>query len=209
MRCFISPLFFWLGFVALFLAITTCGNMSAARAATEESMPAGIYTLDNRHSSIIFRISHLGFSHFTGRFDKIGGGLDYKPDAPEKSSLDVTIGVDSIDTNDAELDETLRTENWFDTLKFPRAVFHADHVEIDGANKGKIIGDFTLHGVTHSLTLDVTLVGEGVMPIFGTEVMGFSAIGSFDRSDYGVDNLEPMVGDEVTLEIDAEFNKEP
>jgi polyisoprenoid-binding protein YceI len=181
----------------------------AADAPVEKNMPAGIYALDSKHSSIIFRVSHLGFSHFTGRFDKIAGTLDYKPDAPEKSSLDATINVNSIDTNDGELDETLHSENWFDTLKFPRAEFHARHIDITGPNTGKIMGDFTLHGVTHDLALDVTFVGAGTMPVLGGQVMGFTATGIVYRSAYGIDNLEPLVGDEVTLQIDAEFDKEP
>ncbi len=171
-------------------------------------VPAGAYTLDNRHTSITFKISHLGFSHFTGRFDKVTGSFDYNAAMPEQSILDVVIATGSIDTNDAELDDDLRGENWFDALKFPHATFHATQIDSTGDNKARITGDFTLHGVTHRLTLDAYLVGAGEIPFSTTHVIGFSASGKFDRSDYGISNLEPMIGDEVTLQIESEFDKE-
>ena len=186
--------------VAVLLA---CGAVSAA-----EPMPAGVYTLDPKHTSVIFRISHLGFSRFTGRFDRVEAEYTYNPEAPEKSSLDVTVYPGSVDTNVGELDEALCAENWFNTLKYPLATFHATHIELTGKTTAKITGDFTLHNVTHVLTLDAALVGAGTMPVLGTQVMGFSASGHFNRSDYGVSNLEPMVGDDITLEIDTEFDKE-
>jgi len=171
-------------------------------------MPSGPYTLDPRHTSVIFKISHLGFSHFTGRFDRAEGTYTYHADAPTQSTLDVTIYPGSVDTNDSELDDTLRGENWFDTLKYPRATFHTTKIEPSGDNTAKITGDFTLHDITHTVTLDTTLVGAGKEPFTGAQVMGFSAIGTFNRSDYGIDNLEPFIGDEITLEIDTEFDKD-
>ncbi|MGB9152168.1 MAG: YceI family protein [Alphaproteobacteria bacterium] len=176
--------------------------------AAAEPMPAGVYTLDPKHTSVIFTLNHLGFSRFTGRFDRVEGHYTYDPVAPEKSDLDVTIYPDSIDTNVAELDEILRTENWFNTLKFPQATFHLTHIELTGDKTAKITGDFTLHDVTHRLTLDAVLVGAGKMPFLGTPVMGFSATGHFNRSDYGISNSVPMVGDRVDLEINTEFDKE-
>ncbi len=189
------------------LALPLCGA-AAAHGETAGAMPAGTYILDNKHTSVIFRINHLGFSHFTGRFNKSEGRCDFVPSAPENSGLDVTIDPRSIDTDDNDLDNALISENWFDTLKFPRATFHATHIERTGDTSAKITGDFTLHGVTHTLTLDTVLVGAGQDPLTHSNVLGFSATGSFKRSAYGIPNLEPMVGDEVTLQIDSEFDKE-
>ncbi len=172
-------------------------------------MPAGAYTLDPQHTSVVFHINHLGFSSFVGRFDHVEGQYSYDPAAPEKSTLDVTAYPDSIDTNDAELDEALRGGNWFNILKFPRATFHATHIEITGDKTAKVTGDFTLHDVTHSLTLDVVMTGSGIAPLLGTQVMGFRANGHFNRSDYGIRNLAPMIGDDVALEINTEFDKDP
>jgi polyisoprenoid-binding protein YceI len=181
---------------------------SAAHAERPLSMPGGLYRLDNRHTSITFKINHLGFSHFTGRFDKIAGTFDYKPDAPEQSGLDVIIQTGSVDTNDGELDETLCGAGWFDTMAYPKATFHATAIEMTGDDRMKIIGHFTLHNVTRVLALDAVLVGAGKEPFTGDEVIGFSASGSFDRSDYDMRNLLPFVGDQVTLQIESEFDKE-
>jgi polyisoprenoid-binding protein YceI len=177
------------------------------------AMPSGVYRLDPRHTSVIFRLSHLGFSYFTGRFDACEGVYDYHAETPASSGLDVTIRTSSVDTNDAELDETLVSENWFDALKYPKAVFHATSIEITDEHTAKITGDFTLHGVTNPLVLDATLVGAGRMPLVFAQgkqidVMGFSAVGHFSRAAYGISNLEPFVGDEITLQIDSEFDKE-
>jgi len=192
--------------IFLFLLFGLCSG--PAYGETPEAMPPGLYKLDPRHSSVIFKISHLGFSYFTGRFDRLEGSFSYNPLSPEQSILDVTLYPSTIDTNDAELDDDLRGENWFDALHYPRATFYADHVHLEGDNRAQVTGDFTLHGVSHRLTLDVTFVGAGTLPLTDTPVMGFSATGIFNRSDYGISNLEPLIGDEIRLEIETEFDKE-
>jgi polyisoprenoid-binding protein YceI len=192
---------------AFFLALS--GASVGAHAETPADMPAGIYKLDPKHTCVLFRISHLGFSHFTGRFDTVEGTLGYNSATPDQLSLDVTIYPNAIDTNDSDLDEDLRTVNWFDVIKYPQATFHATQVERTGDNTAKITGDFTLRGVTHTLVLDTVLVGAGTDAFNGgAKVMGFSATGSFARSDYGMNNLQPFVGDEVSLQIDSEFDKD-
>jgi len=188
-----------------FALLVTWGGVAHANPAAD--LPAGTYALDPRHTCVIFKISHWGFSHFTGRFDTVEGSMGYDPAAPDQISLDVTIYPNDIDTNDKELDDDLRGSNWFDVIKFPRATFHATKIERTGDMTSKITGDFTLRGVTHTLVLDTTLIGAGTMPLTGDQVMGFSAVGTFDRSDYGMNNPEPFVGDEVTLQIDTEFDK--
>ena len=76
-----------------FAAVLVLAVLGEARASSAEtvSMPAGVYVLDNRHTSVTFKISHLGFSYLTGRFDHIEGRYDYNPVTPEQSELDVTV----------------------------------------------------------------------------------------------------------------------
>lgn len=169
--------------------------------------PSGAYQLDPNHTSITFKINHLGFSRYTGRFDKMEATLNFNREAPEQSALDVTVYPNSIDTNNGTLEETLRGDKWFDVIKYPRATFQSTKIERTGPTTAKITGDFTLMGVTHPLVLDVTLVGAGVRPMDEKKVLGFSATGSFKRSDYGLSNLLPLIGDDVTLEIETEFDK--
>jgi polyisoprenoid-binding protein YceI len=196
-----------LGLAALLLSAALF-PVPAMAAELPPDMPGGVYKLDPLHTSVTFKIDHLGFSHFTGRFDKVAGQLVLDPAAPENSTLEVAIVPGSVDTNDAELDQDLCGENWFDTLKYPQAGFKATGIRMESGH-AFIDGDFTLHGVTHHLTLDTVLVGAGDDPMTGAKVIGISAHGGFDRSAYGVPNLEPFVGDHVDLQIESEFDKEP
>ena len=193
-------------FLPIFAILVASLSWSAQAAPVEA--PAGTYKLDPHHTSVIFTINHLGFSSFVGRFDHAEGEYSFDPTAPEKSTLDVTVYPASIDTNVAELDESLQGATWFDTPKFPKATFHATQITVTGDKTATITGDFTVHGVTHNLSLDVTLIGAGKMPMLGTQVMGFHATGHFQRSAFGIRNLEPMVGDDVALYINSEFDKE-
>jgi polyisoprenoid-binding protein YceI len=179
----------------------------ADAASDAKAAPSGTYVMDPSHASVTFKINHLGFSHFTGRFDKLEGTLNYNSNAPEQSALDVTVYPNSVNTNSVKLDDELRGDKWFDVIKFPRATYHVTKIERTGATTGKISGDFTLHGVTRTVVLDATLVGTGIHPFTKKQVLGFSAVGTINRSDFGVPNLTPMVGDEVTLQIEAEFDQ--
>src|ERR1700729_1320519 len=144
-------------FLALASAPTTVAMADAAP--DVKDMPSGAYQLDPNHTSVTFKINHLGFSHYTGRFDKMEGTLNLNPSAIEQSALNVTIYPNSINTNNAKLEEELRGDKFFDVIKYPRATFQSTKIERSGATAGKITGDFTFMGVTHSLTLDTTLVG--------------------------------------------------
>jgi polyisoprenoid-binding protein YceI len=133
--------------------------------------------------------------------------LNYNSEDPTKSELDVTVYPNSVDTNNAKLEEELRGDQWFNVIKFPRATFHSTKIERTGPTTGKITGDFTMLGVTHTLVLDAALVGTGPHPMFKKPVLGFTATTTIKRSDYGFTNFIPMVGDDVTLQIEAEFDK--
>jgi polyisoprenoid-binding protein YceI len=169
--------------------------------------PSGVYQLDPAHASVTFKINHLGFSHYTGRFDKIEGVLSLNAASPAESSLEATVDTSSIDTNNPKLEEDLRGDKWFNVIAFPHATFVSRDIKMTGPTTAKVAGDFTLRGQTNSLTLDASLVGQGTNVMIGKPVVGFSAVGSFSRSDYGLSNLLPLVGDDVTLEIEAEFDK--
>ena len=109
------------------------------------------------------------------------------------------------DTNLAELVKKLVGADWFDAAKFPSATFVSTKVEKTSATKGKVTGDLTIHGVTKPVVLDVTFNGAGQNPIAAVPQLGFSATTKIKRSDFGVAQYIPMVGDEVTLTIESEF----
>ena len=193
--------------LALVAVLASAGGAMADSSSDIKQAPAGAYQIDPSHTSVTFKINHLGFSHYTGRFNKIEGDLTLDPAKPDQSKLSISVDVKSVDTANPKLEEELRGDKWLDVIKFPSATFTAKKIERTGPTTGKITGDFTLHGVTHTLVLTTSFIGTGVHPFYKKPVVGFSATGTFHRSDYGVANLVPMVGDDVTLEIETEFDK--
>lgn len=191
-----------------FLLLAMTFAMPAWSATTDlKDIPSGVYALDPNHASITFRVLHLGFSRYTGRFDKFDATLDFDSANPENSKLDVIINPNSVNTNNAKLEEELKAEPYFNTTKFPAMTFVATKIERTGDTTGKITGDFTMLGVTRSVTLDATFIGGGEHPMMKTPTLGFSATGSLKRSAFGLEKLIPMVGDDVTFDVQAEFNK--
>lgn len=174
-----------------------------------DGVASGTYVLDTSHANVIFNIAHMGFSHYFGRFNTMNATLAFDAKDLEKSTLNVTVDVDSIDTNNATLEGELRSSQWFDTTKYPTATFTSTRVERTGETTGKVHGDLTLHGVTRPVVLDVTFNGAGVKPMVNIEALGFSAQTTIRRSDFGIPNGIPMVGDLVTLSIETEFHYQP
>lgn len=173
-----------------------------------DGVPSGKYIIDRSHVNAIFFVSHLGFSSYTGRFNAIDGTLFFDAADPKMSVVKVSVDTSSVDTNNTLLEEKLRGEKWFDTKAFKMASFTSTKVEKLSETRGKITGDFSLRGVSRPLTLDVTFNAGGENPFTSAQVLGFSAVGSFKRSDYGMKEYLPFVGDKVDLRIEAEFNQE-
>ena len=168
--------------------------------------PAGTYTLDKSHANIVFGVSHLGFSEYYSRFNDFDATLDFDPKNPENSSVNVTIQTASADANNKKMEDKYDGEKFFNATKFPVATFTSTKVEKLTDSTGKITGDLNLLGVTKPVTLDVTFNGSGMNPFAGKHTLGFSATGSFKRSEFGMKEYLPAVGDEVSLMIQAEFN---
>lgn len=196
-----------LSILALLFSLSTYRTAHAELSLDPKTAPYGLYKIDPDHTSVTFKINHLGFSHYTGRFDRVEGYTNFNSHEPDQSTVDVTVYTNSVNVNNPKLEEDLRTEQWFDVIKFPRATFHATRIDRTGPMTGKVSGDFTLLGIRRKLTLDATFVGTGISQFTKKQVLGFSAVGRFDRSDYGMSNLLPMMGNEVVLEIEAEFEK--
>lgn len=193
--------------LALLLALLLPQTSWAEISLDPKTAPYGLYKIDPDHTSVTFKINHLGFSRYTGRFDKIEGYMNFNNNQPEASTVDVTVYTNSINVNNTKLEEDLRTNHWFNVIEFPRATFHATRIDRTGPMTGKVSGDFTLLGIKRRLILDATFIGTGVNEFNKKQVLGFSAVGSFERSDFGMSNLLPMLGNEVLLEIEAEFDK--
>ncbi|WP_165185384.1 YceI family protein [Caulobacter soli] len=178
-------------------------------------VPAGDYTLDPTHASLEFKVNHLGFSHYTARFTTFDAKLKFDPANPSASSVEATIDPKSLLLNapPAGFKDELTGKNWLDAGQYPTITFRSTKVEVTGANTAKITGDFTLHGVTKPVVLDATFNGgyEGFSMDPHARV-GFSAHGTFKRSDFGVAAGIPAPGttmgvsDAVEFSIETEFS---
>ena len=117
----------------------------------------------------------------------------------------MTIPVAKLETGVPDLDEHLKTADFFDVETYPTALFESESVELTGEETAKVTGNLTLHGITKPVILDVELnkIGENM---FGKKTAGFSATTTIKRSDFGMTTYLPGLGDEVTIEIESEAN---
>ena len=188
------------------IALTSACALAFNAPSTElKGVPSGNYVIDPSHTSVNFGISHLGFSTYQGRFNTISGSMKFDARAPEKSSLTVTIDPASIDTNHAELEGKLKGADWFDVKQFPAITFTSTRIEKISNTSGKLTGNLTLHGITKPVVLDVTFNGAGNNPFANVPQLGFSAKGMLKRSEFGIAQYIPAVGDDVSITIETEL----
>jgi polyisoprenoid-binding protein YceI len=196
-----------LRFCVWLLALGGCGYLIPHHNQTTEpsALPEGAYRLDRDHATILLKIDHLGFSQLIGRFDRFDATLDFDPQEPEAAKLVVAIDAASIDFNLPSFEQDLRGPGWLDVERYPEARFQSRAIEVTGERTGTVTGDLTLHGVSAPMTLDVTFNGGGDDLLTGAYRLGFAARGRLLRSTFGLGAYAPAVGDEVLLEIHAEF----
>ena len=162
------------------------------------------YDIDASHSEVVFGWNHFGFSNPTARFDKIEGSVLLDKADLTKSSISVSLPLESLDTRVAKLDEALKSPDFFDAAKYPTITFKSTKVERAGENGLKITGDLTIHGVTRPVTLDAKVNKIGIFEIPGVikaQAAGFDATTVIRRSDFGVTKYVPAVSDEIPVRI--------
>jgi polyisoprenoid-binding protein YceI len=190
------------------LALTTMGALGITATAN-----AGTWELDPAHSGIEFSVRHMMVSTVKGRFEKIKGTVDLDDKDVTKSTVEVTIDLSSVNTNEPKRDTHLKSPDFFDTAKFPSATFKSTKVQKAGKNKLKVTGDLSLHGVTKPVVLEVEGPTDAFKTPFGTTVRGVHATAKIDRKDFGIgwnkvlDNGGVVVGNEVSLDLNAELTE--
>jgi len=191
---------------------------SASNAPAPNTAVAGTYTLDKSHASLVFRVSHIGFSHYTAQFKSFDAELQFDPTNIAASSVTAKIDPRSLEVNSppAGFLDALLGDQWLNAAQFPEMSFKSTKLEATGVNSVRANGDFTLHGVTKPVALDITFNGGYAgHPMDPHSRIGFSAHGSFKRSDFGIAYGIPEpgstmgVGDEVQFNIEAEFSGPP
>ncbi|MGE4046623.1 MAG: YceI family protein [Acetobacteraceae bacterium] len=165
---------------------------------------AGTYELDPAHGKITWTASHFGMSHYKGQFVGLAGRLTLDPSEPERASLQITVPMEKVGTFDTELDRRLRTD-FFDVASHPTARFAATRVERVGERQARITGDLTLRGVTRPVTILGTFNAAGIHPVNKRYTIGFDGEATIKRSEFGITTLVPAIGDDVRLDIEAEF----
>lgn len=186
---------------ALMAACLITGPALAAPATDPAKMPAGTYSLEKTHASLLARVRHMGLTSYTMRFNRFDASYDWDPQRPEAAKLSVSIDMTSLDVGDAKISKDF-AEDFLDAKKNPKATFVSTAIVRDG-DRGKVTGDLTFHGVTKPVTLDVIFRGYE-SGLLGARA-GFSATGAFKRSDFGSDNMSIFAGDDIELIIEVEF----
>lgn len=171
------------------------------------------WALDPQHTHAEFAVRHLMISTVKGRFAEVSGALQVDEADPARSSVEIELDVASIDTRVEQRDQHLRSADFFDAENHPKITFRSRRIEPTGDKRYRVVGDLTIRGTTHEIELEVSEEGRGKDP-WGGERVGFSVAGRVNRGDYGLkwnQALETggvVVGEEVKLQIDAEFVKQ-
>ncbi|HLQ08572.1 MAG TPA: YceI family protein [Steroidobacteraceae bacterium] len=178
--------------------------------------PAGQYHLDKSHASLQLRVSHMGFSTYTTRFSRFDAELTFDPARLTAARVVTTIDAASLEMDEAptECIDIVKGPQFLDTAKFPKIVFRSERVRVTGGKSLEISGTLDLHGVTRPIILTATYNGgyPGMPNMDPHARVGFSAHGSFKRSDFGMAYGVPApgttmgVGDLIDIAIEAEFS---
>jgi len=175
---------------------------------TATNVKQGAYTIEPRHTQVMFDVDHMRFTKYYGRFSDVSGTLVLSSQAPSSSKFEIHVPVSTISTTSKTLDDELRGDQWFNSKKFPEIVFSSMNVTVTGQDTAKVAGNLTMHGLTKPVTLNVTFHGAGVNALDNKYTVGFEASGHLKRSDFGINPNLPLVGDGVDLIISAAFEKQ-
>ncbi|MFN3911013.1 YceI family protein [Hyphomonas sp.] len=200
----------------------------AAEVAAPEAAPApevaygaaATYKADPTHTSVVWRVNHLGLSKYTARFKTVDATLAFNPQDLAANSVEVTIDPLSVETDfqgdykgthkDSPYaswnDDLAKSPVWFNGEAFPQISFKSTSAAQSGPATGTVTGDLTFLGVTKPVTLDVTYNGMVQLPWApDQDRIGFSAKTTLKRSDFGMDGNMEFIGDDVEIIIEAEF----
>jgi polyisoprenoid-binding protein YceI len=169
------------------------------------------WSIDRSHSAANFSVRHNVVSTVRGQLGSISGTIEYDGKDVKSITADVTVDVTRINTQNENRDKHLRSDDFFNTEKFPNMTFKSKRVEAGGDGRFKLIGDLTIRDKTKEVTFDV----EGPAPVVKGQrgvMTGATATTRISRKEFGVlwnrmIETMPVVGDEVTVTIDLELNR--
>lgn len=158
------------------------------------------YDVDTVHSSVDFKVRHMGIGTVRGTFDEFSGAIVVDKKNPSKSSVEFKVSVTSVNTRNAKRDEHLRSNDFFDVEKYQEMSFKSKKVRKIDKDTVEVTGDFTLHGVTKPLTVRVDILGEG-KDHNGVRRIGFETEFTIQRSKFGMNKMIPVAGDKVQVSL--------
>lgn len=164
------------------------------------------FKIDPVHSSVLFSIKHLGVTDFYAVFKDVSGTVSFDKADPSKSSVELTVPVESIDSRNPKRDQHLKSPDFFNAKQFPTLSFKSKKVE-GSADVYKVTGDFTLHGVTKPITIEFKKGPEG-KGMEGEIRGGGETRFQIKRSDYGMNFMQGALGDEVNIILSVEGVKQ-
>jgi polyisoprenoid-binding protein YceI len=177
---------------------------TAAR--TSPVIPTGTWTVDPSHSTIGFSVKHMGIANVRGKFTEFEGVLEMQARLADCRAHG-TVKVASIDTDEAQRDEHLRSPDFFDAEQFPEITFESTHVEAIDDESSRVTGNLTMHGITREIKLDVLIQGTDIDPWDNTRA-GLEVVATLKRSDFDIKFNQALgsgnvlVGDKVAMVLD-------
>jgi len=170
----------------------------------------GSWNFDANHSSVNFKVRHLGLTNVRGRFNDIDASLVIGESLAD-SKVGASISMDSVDTNQPDRDAHLRSTDFFSTDANPQMTFFSTAIRESSEGEYQADGELTINGITKPVTLDVEFTGSVVHPGDGKEHAGFIATTDVLRDDFGIDFNMPLgvdkfaLGKKIAVEIDVQF----
>ncbi len=193
------PISFTIGVLIFALLIITFTQK------TESQDAAATYEIDAVHSAVIFRAKHLGVSYNYGRFNDFSGSVTMDETDVSKSKIELEVKTASVDTANSKRDQHLRSPDFFNAKQFPVITFKSTKVSAKAGQENmlEVTGDFELHGVKKSVTVDVEMTGKGEHPRAG-ELIGFETTFGIKRSDFGMNYELKNVSDDIRITVSIE-----
>lgn len=180
---------------------------TATPTATPTLVPTGTWTADTTHSTAGFAVKHMGIATVRGEFTDFEGALEITDDI-STAKVHGSVKVASVDTNEKQRDEHLRSPDFFDVDSFPEMTFISTSIEAGDDEDFRVTGDLTLHGVTNEIVLHAEVQGPDVDPL-GNDRVGLELTGQLSRGDYGMKFNQALgsgnmlVADKVKLAFDV------
>ncbi len=179
---------------------------------TTTLIPTGVWTVDPSHSTVGFAVKHMGIATVRGKFEQFEGALEIGADLASAKAHG-TVQTASVNTNEPQRDDHLRSADFFDAEANPQLTFASTSIAAVDEDTFEIVGDLTIHGVTNEITLTAEVQGFDTDP-WGNERVGLEVTGQLSRADYGMKFNQALgsgnmlVADKVKLQLDISAVKQ-